>query len=234
MDVSAAPTAPILRYSDRRLYGAALTEPFRNVYAHWIRPLSFPTHPETNKFFEFGRRSVNALAGVIFFLVFLPFAFIGKCAQIIHFHTLSKEERDQPVAVTYQGMSLPEFHNASQIQRCCFGPFTADEAASTLRAGKPLQHEVDPRREREWTVDATVAQDVSFRERAFISLTWHEVSSNFRNQWNRPDRPGSECFEAVHELFARNGIRVLETSDMITAFDPLALVNVRVEVARAS
>lgn len=103
----AAHGAPIQKYSDPRLYGIALVEPFREVYASWISPLRNPIHPASNKLIEIGRRSCNALVGVVVSIVLSVFAMVGRVAQIIHFHSLSAEARRKPAAIAHKGLRIP-------------------------------------------------------------------------------------------------------------------------------
>lgn len=109
MDSSfAAYGASINHYSDSRLYGHGLVEPFQKMYNSWIRPINNPIHEQSNRYIEIGRRSCNALIGSIIILSLSILPVLGRLLQMIHYHLLSKESRLKPAAIVVEGIRLPK------------------------------------------------------------------------------------------------------------------------------
>ncbi len=123
--------APIVGYSDPRLYGFTLTRPFRACYYEWVKPLTNPYSPALrNPILECIRRLGPAILGMLGMILFAPFALIGRIVQCIHLSTHSLEELETPkfvVAAGEQPMEtcgiLPRYLDEDNLQMV-FAPST--------------------------------------------------------------------------------------------------------------
>lgn len=99
--------APIFRYGDERLYGASLIRPFIKSY-EWVKPISYPIHPDSSLVYEYFIRLFHAIVGLASMAVTSPLALVGRVSQILHYHLLSEYDRSLPAVISIDGIKLPE------------------------------------------------------------------------------------------------------------------------------
>jgi hypothetical protein len=92
--------APIIRYSDPRLYGTALVKPFAASYG-WVVPVTYPIfyYSTVSIIAEFAMRLFNALLGCIGMAVTALPALVGRLIQALHYHCKSVQNRQAPTAI---------------------------------------------------------------------------------------------------------------------------------------
>jgi hypothetical protein len=202
--------APIQRYSDPRLYGDILVRPFREMYGSWMLPVRNPVHPHSNYYVEMGRRSLNALVGVVCIVALSVFPLIGRIVQMIHYHSLAEAKRKKPEAVSYQGMSLPAVKEVSEeeagmtwkelVQRgwkelkmknpsasasealeIRLDPQTTTASEAALRGGELIKGGSNESLDTE--IACVVADDVYLSERAITVESEKELQNTLLAQW---------------------------------------------------
>jgi hypothetical protein len=100
--------APIQRYSDPRLFGAALVNPWQRSYEEGRRALH-PLHPRASQIEQVCIRALHLVRGVLAMaLTFLP-GLVGRVCQMIDYHSRSKDALRHPSVVELEGMSLSDF-----------------------------------------------------------------------------------------------------------------------------
>ncbi len=221
--------APITRYDDPRLEGSLLYRPVRDIYAHWFRPLANPVAQQEFAYFvEMGRRSCNALAGIIACSILGFFALCGHIAQIIHFHQLTKEERKKPAARTHQGMQLPtlfaatQFHTVESLIQTdqTISDLTFEQLEMLLRGGNTPESEM-PGKGPYYIKTKTL--ELSVYEIA-IPQNAEEGKETLYDTWSEKGGtiPHGPLFEkALNELFTRNGFRAFKAGRHTFYLDPL-------------
>ncbi len=186
--------APILSYSDRRLYGFTLTRPFRACYYEWVKPLTNPYHPILrNPVLEFLRRLVPAIIGMLGMILFAPFALIGRIVQCVHFSTHSIEELARPKFIVSEGEEpietfLPELQDLVYV------------FASSVQTAEILRK--------------------NFFDQAFYPVRDNEVMMeimvNYKQlaaQCASPNKPFEQISDKEKALLLRNGFLTLSARD---------------------
>jgi len=92
MNVTAA---PILRYSDPRLYGTFLVQPWSMAY-EWTRTVTNPWPPACNPVVECAVRGFKIVSGLCALAATCVPALAGRLVQMGHYHSMSTEKREKP------------------------------------------------------------------------------------------------------------------------------------------
>ena len=126
--------APIQRYSDPRLYGITLVNPFNKSY-QWIRTVAHPWHPQCNVVAECAVRAMKAFTGILALAVTALPALIGRIIQIVHYHSISADGREEPPEVVVNAMHLPDLQYCSMPASKKFHGTSSNGAIQILRWG---------------------------------------------------------------------------------------------------
>lgn len=126
--------APIIRYSDPRLYGTAFVKPFETSY-QWIRTVAHPWHPKCALIIECAVRAMKIATGTIALALTALLALLGRIVQILHYHSLSFNSRMHPPKITVGDIQLPPTLNCKLPRPAVFHETREEKAIEILRWG---------------------------------------------------------------------------------------------------
>lgn len=126
--------APIQRYSDPRLEGSCRTTPFFHALYQFKSAFS-PIHPQSDLQKEVAKRTELAAHSAIKMCSEAFPAAMGRMEQIVHYHSLSEEERASPPAIDVDGLRLPTLKPTSLPPREVFCGTKEEKAKEILRGG---------------------------------------------------------------------------------------------------
>lgn len=206
--------APIIKYSDPRLYGAILTKPFEISY-QWIRTSVHPWHPKCLVIVECAVRAIKILTGILLLALTAFPAFLGRLIQLIHYHSKETINRANPTELLVNGLHLPK------LERCLCPAATMLYATSEEKAielvrwglhlstlsdsirGDAIYISADPEISKAYGGDQLVlALDLRDEEVAYVSSDEWELF-NFRV-------PAEATFLDFRELFYENGYKAIK------------------------
>lgn len=208
--------APIQRYSDPRLYGATLAKPWNQSY-QWIRTIIHPLHPKCSLINECGIRAIKLVIGIVALAATAIPALIGRLIQIIHYHSLSPAYRENPPAISINGMKLPHLQPCQTPTKIKFHGTDEKSAVGILRWGfDPSRTAPESKMAEAIYVSENDAVSVEYgKDQLMLSLDLREeevayLSDNdlnaFKNDKNFSDKT---TMAAVRQLFYQNGYRAI-------------------------
>lgn len=209
--------APIQRYSDPRLYGTTLVKPFDKSY-QWIRTIAHPLHPECNLVEECAARAMKALTGILALAITALPALIGHIIQIIHYHSLSADDRAHPPEVVIDDMHLPNLQTCPMPAPMKFHGTARDGAIGILRWGfDPSRTAPGSKMAEAVYVSADDAVSATYGEdQLVLSLDLREGEIAYVNSdalsalKTGKDFSDKKVMALVRELFYQNGYRAIK------------------------
>lgn len=207
--------APILRYSDPRLFGTCIVKPCASSY-EWTRNAINPIHPNSNLVVEVAFRALKAFTGTLAIAITALPALVGRVIQMIHYNSLSPSIRENPPTVAINNMQLPTLKGCKISDLTSYHGTTETAAISILWSGfNPSKVAVGSKLgeatyvSAKDTVSAEYGQDqlilkLDLREREIAYLSDKDLEAQ---NWNFSDK---KVMSTVRELFLANGFKAIK------------------------
>src|SRR5690606_22895121 len=126
--------APIQRYQDPRLNGFDQTLDFTDHY-YRFRSVFSPLLPSCDPFEESKQRIEKAAFHAMQMVKAAPTALQGRLTQLVHYHSLSEEQRRAPAEEVVNGLKLPKLKKPSIFPSLLFSGTKEDCAKQILSSG---------------------------------------------------------------------------------------------------
>jgi hypothetical protein len=211
--------ASIEKYSDIRLFGATLVQPFGKSY-EWLRTASHPLHPKCNLITECFFKMIKILTGSLALVAMAPLACMGRLIQIAHYHSLLTDTRKNPQEITVKGLTLPTLTRCTMPAPIKFHGTTQEGALGILRWGfNPSRTQVGSKMGEAVYVSASDSVSVHYGDDQLVlelDLKENEIAYITNSdleafiQSTGLDLSTQKGMADMHALFYQNGYRAIK------------------------